>query len=125
MTEAQGGFRSDRCLDQWLVLRGVCKLRKSEKNTSYFAFLDVSKAYDSVRREGLWCKMRHYGVEEKSVKVCEGLVSGVEKRAVMNGVKSRLFGVERCWNQTANMTQQQSTYKMEPGQRNNQHLKSP
>ena len=25
----------------------------------YLAFLDVSKAYDSVWREGLWCMMRH------------------------------------------------------------------
>ena len=82
-------------------LRGVCEsLRvsgeggisnlviKREKKTSYLAFLDVSKAYDSVCREGLWCKMRHYGVEEK-FKVCEGLYSGVETRVVMNGAKSR------------------------------------
>ena len=39
--------------------------------------------------------MRHYGVEEKFVKVCEGLYSGVETRGVMNGAKSRWFGVER------------------------------
>ena len=39
--------------------------------------------------------MRHYGVEEKFVKVCEGLYSGVETRVVMNGAKSRWFGVER------------------------------
>ena len=65
LTEAQGGFRSHKgCSDQWLVLRDVCELRKREK-TSYLAFLDVSKAYDSVWTEGLWCEMRHYGVEEK------------------------------------------------------------
>ena len=74
LMEAQGGFSSHRrCSDQWLVLRGVCELRKREKKTSYWALLDASKAYDSVWREGLWCKMRHYGVEEKfvrCVKVC-------------------------------------------------------
>ena len=37
--------------------------------------------------EGLWCKMRHYGVEEKFVKVCEGLYSVVEVKVVMNGAK--------------------------------------
>ena len=46
-------------------------------------------------REGLWCKMRHYGVEEKFVKVYEELYSGVEMRVVLNGAKSRWFGVER------------------------------
>ena len=47
----------------------MCELRKREKKTSYLAFLDVSKAYDSVWMEELWCKMRHYGVEEKFAKV--------------------------------------------------------
>ena len=29
--EAQGGLRSHRrCLDQWLVLRGMCELKKEE-----------------------------------------------------------------------------------------------
>ena len=52
LTEAQGGFRSHRgCSDQCLVLRGVCELRKKKK-TSYLAFLDVCKAYDSVWSEG-------------------------------------------------------------------------
>ena len=93
---AHGGFRNHmRCSDQWLVLRGVCELRKREKKTSYLAFLDVSKPYDSVWREGLWCKRRHYDREEKFVKVCEGLYSEVKTRVVMNGAKSRWFGVER------------------------------
>ena len=52
---------------QCLVLRGVCELRKREEKTSYLPFLDVSKAHDSVWKEGLWCKMRHYDVEEKFV----------------------------------------------------------
>ena len=72
----------------------MCEFRKREKKTSYLALLDVSKAYDRVRRDELWCKMRH-GVEEEFVKVCEGLYSGVEMRVVMNRAKSRWFGVER------------------------------
>ena len=67
----------------------MCELRKGEKKTSYLTFLDVSKAYDSVWREGLWCKMRHCGVEKKFVKVCEGLYGGVETRVVINRAKSR------------------------------------
>ena len=60
------------------------ELRKREKKTSYLTFLVLSKAYDSVWREGLWW----------CVKV-EGLYSGVETRVVINGTKSRWFGVER------------------------------
>ena len=40
------------------MLRGVCEVREREKKNSYVAFLDISKAYDSVWREDLWQKMR-------------------------------------------------------------------
>ena len=46
-------------------------------------------------REGLWHKIRQYEVEEKFVRICEGLYSGVETRVVLNGGKSRWFAVER------------------------------
>ena len=47
------------------VLRDICEERKREKKNTYLAFLDISWAYDSVWREGLWHKMRQYGVAEK------------------------------------------------------------
>ena len=93
LTEAQGEFRGKRsCADQILVLRGVCELRR--KGT-YLAFLDVSKAYDTVWREGLWEKMRRYGVTQKSVRVCQGSYEEVEASVVLDGEQSRLFKVEK------------------------------
>ena len=67
------------------MLRGVCEVQKREKKNSYLSFLDISKAYESMWREGLWHKMRQYGVEEKFVRVC----GGVERRVVLNGGKPR------------------------------------
>ena len=78
------------CLSSVTCIHTVRFILQQENKTSYLAFLDVSKA---LWREGLWCKMRYYGVDKKFVKVCEGLYSGVETRDVMNGVKSRWFGV--------------------------------
>ena len=69
------------------MLRGVCELRKRGKKTSNLAFLAVSKAYDSMWREGLWLKMWHYGAEEKFVKVWEVLYRGVVTRVVIIGTK--------------------------------------
>ena len=40
------------------MLRGICKLRKRKMKTSYLVFQVVSKAYDSVWRERLLCKMK-------------------------------------------------------------------
>ena len=86
-TEAQRGFRCQEMFRSVVGVEGVCVLGKREKKTSHLAFLDISKAYYSVWVEGLWCKMRHYGVEEKFVKLCEGLYRGVETMVVMNGAK--------------------------------------
>ncbi len=65
----------------------------NKKNS--LAFLDISMAYDTVWREGLWYKMRQYEVEEKFVYICRELYSGVETRVVLNGGKSRWFAVEK------------------------------
>ena len=96
LTEAQGGFRGKRsCADQILVLRGVCELRRRRRKGTYLAFLDVSKAYDTVWREGLWEKMRRYGVTQKFVRVCQGLYEEVEASVVLDGEQSRWFKVEK------------------------------
>ena len=58
------------------------------------AFLDVSKAYDTVCRDGLWRKMQQYGVEEKFVHICRGLYKGIEASVVLEGEQSRWFPVE-------------------------------
>ena len=58
------------------------------------AFLDVSKAYNTVWREGLWKKMRMYGVEEKFIRVCRCLYQDVEASIVLDGQQSRWFAVE-------------------------------
>ena len=96
LTEAQGWFRGKRsCADQILVLRGVCELRRRRRKGTYLAFLDVSKAYDTVWREGLWEKMRRYGVTQKFVRVCQGLYEEVEASVVLDGEQSRWFKVEK------------------------------
>ena len=58
------------------------------------AFLNVSKAYDTVWREGLWRKMQQYRVEEKFVHICRGLYKGIEANVVLEGEQSRWFPVE-------------------------------
>ena len=50
--------------------------------------LNILKAYVSAWKEGLWSKMRHYGVKKKFVRLFDGLYGGVETRIVMNWVKS-------------------------------------
>ena len=44
------------------------------------AFLDLKKAYDNVRREGLWEKLKAYEVGDKFLHVCHELYSSVSAR---------------------------------------------
>ena len=57
------------------------------------AFLDLSKAYDIVGREGLWMKMRKCRVQKECVNVCKSLYEGVEARVLLGGECSRRFDV--------------------------------
>ena len=74
----------------------MCELRRRRRRGTYLAFLDVSKAYDTVWREGLWEKIGEYGVGRKFIRVCQGLYQEVEIEAsvVLDGEQSRWFQVE-------------------------------
>ncbi len=95
MREAQGGFRKDRRgADQIFVLRSVMELRKKQGLDTVIAFLDVKKAYDTVWREGVWSKMRQYGITEKLVKWCEMFYERVEAAVVTGHGMTGWFEVE-------------------------------
>ena len=49
-----------------------------------------------VRKDGLWHKMRQYGVEEKFVRVYVVHYNRVRARIESERGQSRWFGVERC-----------------------------
>ena len=61
IVEEQGGFRPGRGMeDQLFVLTEILRSRGSQR-TTYTAFIDVKKAYDTVWRNGLCeCGMREF-----------------------------------------------------------------
>ena len=53
--EVPGAFRRDRRTeDNIFTLQGICAIRKSKKSKTFLAFLDLSKAFDRVLRDGLF-----------------------------------------------------------------------
>ena len=68
--------------------------KREKKNLSIWSSL-ISVRLMAVCGEGLWQEVKQYGVEDKFVRVCKGLDSGVEMRVVGNGGKSRWFMVEK------------------------------
>jgi len=75
--DEQGGFRQKRrAEDQLFILTEILSVRK-ELNT-YCAFLDVSRAYDVVWRDGLWSKLFALGVDGKLWRMLRAMYSSVE-----------------------------------------------
>ena len=76
------------------MLRSVAKLRKKQGLKTVIAILDVKKAYDTVWREGLWKKMRGYGIAEQLVKWCKLFYKRVEAAVVIGHGMTQWFEVE-------------------------------
>ena len=72
IVEEQGGFRPERGTeDQLFILTEVLRARTGR--TTYTAFIDVKKAYDTVWRNGLWKRLWDEGVRGKMWRVIKGL----------------------------------------------------
>jgi hypothetical protein len=68
LVEEQFGFRPGRgCRDPLFVLREIVRNRAGR--TVYAAFMDIKKAYPTVWRDGLWCKVSTMGVRGKMGRV--------------------------------------------------------
>ena len=69
-------------------------LRSVTIEMAILAFLDVSKAHDTVWREGLSMKMREFKVQEEFVNVCKSWYEGAEASVLLGGECSRWFEME-------------------------------
>ena len=91
--EAQGSFRKNRQTVDHLFVVSVVQLRRIEGKKTWMAFLDLKKAYDSVWREGLWEKLKTYGVGDKFLRVCRELYSSVSARVRIGQTLSEAFRI--------------------------------
>ena len=59
LMEEQCGFRRGRgCVDQVFVVRQVCEKYLAKGKDSFWAFMDLEKAYDRVDKDAMWQVMR-------------------------------------------------------------------
>ena len=94
--EAQGTFRWDRRTeDNIFTLQGICALRKSKKaGKTLLAFLDLSKAFARVWREGLFYLLWKNGIQGKCWKLLRSLYSNVSNKVLFGEFESDWFDRE-------------------------------
>ena len=75
----QLGFRKGfRTADQVFTLKTLTDQAFSKGKKLYTCFVDFSKAYDTVWREGLFYKLLNYGISTKFVKVLKDMYSRLQ-----------------------------------------------
>ncbi|BHF85243.1 hypothetical protein SprV_1002840600 [Sparganum proliferum] len=67
----------------------------------YSTFVDLTKAFDTVNREGLWKIMQKFGCQERFIEMVRQLHDGMMARVTDNGAVSEAFavtnGVKQGW----------------------------
>ena len=74
MGDEQFGFRSGRSTtDLMFAVRQIVEKKLEMKKDSYWAFLDMEKAYDKVPRRLIWAVLRWFGVPEALIEVVQAM----------------------------------------------------
>lgn len=63
LVDEQNGFRQNRStIDQLSSLTNIIEVRKKLRKSTFCAFIDFKKAYDTINRNILWSKLNVMGV---------------------------------------------------------------
>ena len=92
ITDAQFGFRPKSGTSEaifalhYIINRTLCKKRRL-----YCCFVDYKKAFDSVDRKHLWCKLSKFGICGKLLNVVKSMYANVKSCVTIQGLKSEYF----------------------------------
>ncbi|BHF65787.1 hypothetical protein SprV_0200880000 [Sparganum proliferum] len=94
LPESQCGFRRHRgTTDMIFAARQLQEKCQEMRTHLYSTFVDLTKAFDTVSREGLWKIMRKFGCPERFIEMVRQLHDGMMARVTDNGAVSEAFAV--------------------------------
>ena len=96
LEEIQNGFRKNRCAgDNSFILDTVIWKARSMHKRIYLAFLDISKAYDSINRDILWKKLSAIGIQGDFLATLKSIYSDDNIDCMVNGSPTRPIFLRR------------------------------
>ena len=94
LVDEQNGFRKKRStIDHLSSVTNLIETRKKLKRSTFCAFIDLKKAYDSVNRELLWHKLEHLGIGGTMLNAVKSLYTAVSSCVRINGFYTEWFDV--------------------------------
>ncbi|BHF65962.1 hypothetical protein SprV_0200897600 [Sparganum proliferum] len=94
LPESQCSFRRHRgTTDMIFAARQIQGKCQEMRTHLYSTFVDLTKAFDTVNREGLWKIMRKFGCPERFIQMVRQLHDGMMARVTDNGAVSEAFAV--------------------------------
>ncbi|PFX14558.1 Craniofacial development protein 2 [Stylophora pistillata] len=92
--ESQYGYRENgSTVDMLFEARKVQAKCREQKRDLYIIFVDLTKAFDSVSRTGLWMLLHRVGFTEKVTNTIRSFHDGLQARVVDGGLESAPFDV--------------------------------
>ncbi|BHF70532.1 hypothetical protein SprV_0301358400 [Sparganum proliferum] len=94
LPESQCGFRRHRGTTDMIFAAPQLQEKCQEMRTHlYSTFVDLTKAFDTVNREGLWKIMQKFGCPERFIEMVRQLHDGMTARVTDNGAVSEAFAL--------------------------------
>jgi len=94
MHDEQNGFRRNRnTIDHLSSITNIIETRKLRKLSTFAAFVDFKKAYDSVNRALLFDKLEELGISSKMIRALRSLYNNVQSCIKLNGNLTDWFSV--------------------------------
>ena len=94
LPESQCGFRKSRStVDMIFTARQLQEKAREQHQDLFMAFVDLSKAFDTVQRELLWKVLLRFGCPKKFVNILRQFHDGMTARVTIGGQESAPFPV--------------------------------
>ncbi len=94
LPESQCGFRRDRSTtDMIFVARLLQEKCREQHRNLYMAFVDLTKAFDTVNRDILWRILAKCGCPPRFTSILKDFHSGMSARVAVGGLESEPFEV--------------------------------